>query len=79
MTDSVISSLNRIEGQVRGVKKMYESGRDCEQLAQQISAIQKALTRVGMTLLMDEAVECVERRRNKKDIEKVMESLVKIA
>lgn len=79
MTDTVVSSLNRIEGQVRGVKKMYEEKRSCEQIAQQISAIQKALTRVGMSILTEEAVECVERRRNKKDIEKVMESLVKIA
>jgi len=58
---------------------MYEEGRSCEQIAQQISAVQKALTRVGVSILTDKAVECVEQKKGKHEVEKVMESLVKIA
>lgn len=79
MTDSLISALNRIEGQVRGIKKMYQEGRDCEQIVQQIAAIQSALKRVGKELLGAEANTCVEAAENKKKIASIVESLLKIS
>ena len=79
MADIVVSSLNRIEGQVRGIKRMYEEERDCEQIAQQIAAIQKALAKVGKTILTDEAVRCMKKKGAKKEMEKIMDSLVKIS
>jgi len=79
MTDLIISALNRIEGQVRGIKKMYQEGRDCEQIVQQIAAIQSALKRVGKELLGAEANTCVEAAENKKKIASIVESLLKIS
>jgi CsoR family transcriptional regulator, copper-sensing transcriptional repressor len=79
MADNISSSLNRIEGQVRGVKRMYEEGRDCEQITQQISAIQKALTRVGKTILTSEAVKCSKGQNSEKEMERILENLLKIA
>ena len=76
--DQIISSLNRIEGQVRGIKKMYQEGRDCEKIAQQISAIQSALTSVGKQLLTDEALKCIKSNSSRKEIEKVINSAMKI-
>ena len=76
--DKIVSSLNRIEGQVRGVKKMYTEGRDCEKISQQISAIQSALTSVGKSLLTDEALKCAESSNPRKDMEKVISSAMKI-
>ena len=78
MVDAVISALNRIEGQVRGVKKMYEEGRECEKIAQQITAIQSALSSVGKHLLTEEMVACVKNSAPRKDVEKVIESALKI-
>lgn len=77
--DSIASALNRIEGQVRGVKKMYEEARDCEQIVQQISAIQSALKRVGKEMLTDEAVKCAKGGSERKKFERVIESAVKIS
>jgi CsoR family transcriptional regulator, copper-sensing transcriptional repressor len=79
MADTIVSSLNRVEGQVRGIRRMYEEGRDCEQIAQQISAIQKALTRIGKTILTDEAVGCMKKPNSKRELERVLDSLVKIS
>ena len=76
--DTVVSALNRIEGQVRGIRKMYQEGRDCEQIAQQISAIQSALRRVGKELLTAEASRCTEKNEDKKKLINMMESLLKI-
>lgn len=79
MTDTLISALNRIEGQVRGIKKMYQEGRDCEQIVQQIAAIQSALKRVGKELLSAEANTCVEAEEQKKKLSSIVESLLKIS
>lgn len=77
--DTVTSALNRIEGQVRGVKKMYEEHRECEAIVQQISAIQSALKRVGGEMLTDEAVKCAKGGSERKKFERVIESAVKIS
>ena len=78
MVDTLISALNRIEGQVRGVKKMYQEGRECEQIAQQIAAIQSALKRVGKELLRVEADKCVEEGEKRKRLSQIVDSLLKI-
>jgi len=77
--DKITSALNRIEGQVRGIKKMYQEGRDCEQISQQIAAVQSAMKRVGKEILTDEAVRCVKEGSDRKSIEKVIGSLLKIS
>ena len=77
--DSMESALNRIEGQVRGIKKMYQEERSCEQIAQQIAAVKSALTRVGKELLTSEAVKCMKKPGGKRDLEKVIGSLLKIS
>ena len=75
----LVSSLNRIEGQVRGIKKMILEGRDCEAIAQQISAVKSALTRIGQLVLTDEAIGCVGEGESATQLKKVLGSLVKIS
>lgn len=41
----VLARLRRAEGQVRGVAAMVEREDDCEQVAQQLAAVRKALDR----------------------------------
>jgi DNA-binding FrmR family transcriptional regulator len=77
--DKIVSSLNRIEGQVRGIRKMYEERRDCEAIAQQIAAAQSALKRVGKEMLTDEAVKCGKTSSSRRQMEKVINSVAKIS
>lgn len=42
--------LNRIEGQIRGLKKMVEEGRPCVEVLTQLASVQEALR--GLTKLM---------------------------
>ena len=51
--------LSRIEGQVRGVRKMVDEDRYCIDVLTQISAIQAALDKVALGLLDDHAHSCV--------------------
>ena len=43
----VINRLRRIEGQVRGLQRMIDEGRDCAEVVTQIAAARAALDRLG--------------------------------
>ncbi|NCB73509.1 MAG: CsoR family transcriptional regulator [Clostridia bacterium] len=53
--------LNRIEGQVRGVRKMLEDEAYCTDILTQISAIQAALNAFNKELLANHIKSCVVR------------------
>ena len=55
----LISRLNRIEGQVRGVRKMVEDDRYCVDILTQVSAIQSALNAFTKELLSQHIRTCV--------------------
>ena len=57
----LLSRINRIEGQVRGIGKMVEQDRYCVDVLTQIAAIRAALDSVAMNLLEDHAHGCVAR------------------
>lgn len=55
----MIHRLNRIEGQVRGVKAMVEDNRYCVDILTQVSAIQSALNSFSKCLLSEHIKSCV--------------------
>ena len=55
----LVTRLNRIEGQVRGVKKMVEEERYCVDILTQVSAIQAALNAFNKKLLSNHIHTCV--------------------
>lgn len=55
----ILKSLNRIEGQVRGVARMVEEDQYCVDVLTQISAIMSAARRVGLLVLEDHIRGCV--------------------
>lgn len=50
-SDDVLLRLRRIEGQVRGVQRMVEEGRDCREIVTQVAAIKSALSSVNSVVL----------------------------
>ena len=57
--DQLLTRLNRIEGQIRGVRGMIEEDRYCIDVLTQISAAQAALDKVALGLLDAHAHHCV--------------------
>jgi len=49
--ESLVKRLKRIEGQVRGIQKMIEQGRDCESIVTQLGAVRSAIDGVGGLIL----------------------------
>ncbi|MFC4768616.1 metal-sensitive transcriptional regulator [Effusibacillus consociatus] len=72
----LISRLNRIEGQIRGVKGMIEKDTYCDDVLNQIAAIQSALNSVGKLLLTSHMKSCVVERIQEGDHE-VIDELMK--
>lgn len=55
----LIHRLNRIEGQVRGVRKMVEANAYCTDILTQVSAISAALNAFNRELLANHIRTCV--------------------
>lgn len=60
-TKDLINRLNRIEGQVRGIKGMVERGAYCTDIITQVSAISAALSSFNKKLLEAHIETCVTR------------------
>lgn len=75
----VIARLRRIEGQVAGLIQMIEAGRSCEDIAQQMSAVRRAMDKVFLRMMTCSVMECVEGGdpAQKKDLERVAAILSK--
>ncbi len=55
----VIDRLSRIEGHVKGIKKMVDEDRDCPDLLHQIAAVKAALNKTGALILEDHIESCM--------------------
>lgn len=67
---SMINRLSRIEGQVRGIKKMVESDAYCPDILIQVSAVNAALNSFNKVLLAEHIRTCVTEdiREGKEEI-----------
>lgn len=70
--------LNRIEGQIRGIKGMIEKDTYCDDVITQLSATQSALNSVAKILLEGHLKGCVVDRLSEGDEEVIDELLVTI-
>lgn len=55
----LITRLNRIEGQIRGIKNMVDEERYCVDILMQVSAVQSALNSFNKVLLTSHIKSCV--------------------
>lgn len=55
----LISRLNRIEGQVRGIKGMVESNIYCDDILNQVASVQAAMRSFSKVLLESHMKSCI--------------------
>lgn len=75
---NLITRLNRVEGQVRGIKGMIEKDVYCDDIITQLAATQSALNSVAKLLLEGHMKSCVLERIQQGDTEVLDEVLVTI-
>ncbi|WP_276330142.1 MULTISPECIES: metal-sensitive transcriptional regulator [Brevibacillus] len=76
--NNMILRLNRIEGQVRGIKGMIEKDTYCDDVLNQIASVQSALNGVGKLLLEHHMKSCVMERIQEGDTEVLKELMTSI-
>ena len=58
---NIINRLNRIEGQVKGIRKMVEEEQSCAEVMMQIAAVKAAVNRVGTVMFETHFRDCLEK------------------
>ncbi|MFZ5437955.1 MAG: metal-sensitive transcriptional regulator [Patescibacteria group bacterium] len=56
--DPIVAQLNRINGQIEGIARMYQDERACVDIVRQVIAVRSSLGRVARDLLTSEAKKC---------------------
>ncbi|MFG2596203.1 metal-sensitive transcriptional regulator [Streptomyces sp. NPDC048462] len=56
---SVLNRLKRAQGQIAGIVKMIEDGRDCEDVITQLAAVSRALDRAGFAIIATGLQQCM--------------------
>lgn len=56
---SVLNRLRRAQGQISGVIRMIEEGRDCEDVVTQLAAASRALDRAGFAIIATGMQQCM--------------------
>lgn len=81
----LINRLRRVEGQSRGLQRMIETGRSCEEIFTQLAATKAALDRVGVLLISLKMRECLVEEAGSDEVaspaavEKALEAFLKYA
>lgn len=74
----LIKRLKRIEGQIRGLQKMIEAGRDCEEIITLYASINGALKGAGFLIVKFYLNDCLNKNYGSIDkVEKDMEKIIK--
>ena len=55
----VVNRLKRAQGQLAGVLRMIEEGRDCEDIVTQLAAVSRALDRAGFAVVASGMRQCL--------------------
>ncbi len=78
--------MSRIEGQIKGIKRMVEEGRYCVEVLGQISAVHEALRGVGKLIMRNYLENCVtsslrsgKRNKAKETYAELMDVIYKFA
>jgi DNA-binding FrmR family transcriptional regulator len=56
---SLVTRLNRIEGQIRGIRRMVQEPRMCIEILQQLAAAEAALNRISLAVFKHHVDVCI--------------------
>lgn len=73
--EAVSKRLKKIEGQIRGIQKMVEEDKPCEDILVQIGAAKSALHKTGQIILEGHLQHCVSDAVRAGDAEAVLKKL----
>jgi DNA-binding FrmR family transcriptional regulator len=70
----LVNRLRRIEGQIRGLQRLLEEGKSCQEVLVQLAAARSALDEVGKRVIASGMKDCLENYRD--DCEKAVKAAI---
>ncbi len=74
----IVSRLSKAKGQLAGITSMYEDGRYCIDILDQLAAARAAIDAVGLILMQDHINACVRDAINHDDTDEKVTELVTV-
>jgi len=56
---AVVNRLRRAQGQIGGILRMIEEGRECQDIVTQLAAVNHALDRAGFSIISTSLKQCL--------------------
>jgi len=75
----VVNRIKRARGQLDGVLRMLEEGRDCEEVVTQLAAVSKALDRAGFAIIASGLQQCLSSEDAETDVKKMEKLFLSLA
>ncbi|NBX02881.1 MAG: metal resistance protein [Alphaproteobacteria bacterium] len=72
--DDIARRLKRADGHLRSIIQMIDDGKPCVEIAQQLHAVEKAITQAKRTLIQDHIDHCLEHALEKPSSKKTASS-----
>ncbi|MDK2918424.1 MAG: CsoR family transcriptional regulator, copper-sensing transcriptional repressor [Candidatus Petromonas sp.] len=74
--EAILKRLKRIEGQVKGIYKMVNEDRYCNDILIQIAAVRSAINKVGGIVLENHLKGCIKNSLHNNDEDEVIDELI---
>ena len=78
-TKTAITRLRRAEGQLGGVIRMLESGRDCKDVVTQLAAVSRALDKAGFSVVASGLKQCLTDGESSLDVAEMEKLFLSLA
>ncbi|MDP9164671.1 MAG: metal-sensitive transcriptional regulator [Actinomycetota bacterium] len=79
VTKTAISRLRRAEGQIGGVIRMLEQGRDCRDVVTQLAAVSRALDKAGFSVVASGLRQCLATENSELDVAEMEKLFLSLA
>jgi len=78
-TKTAIARLRRAEGQIGGVIRMLEQGRDCKDVVTQLAAVSRALDKAGFSVVASGLKQCLADPESDLDVAEMEKLFLSLA
>ncbi|MDP5026409.1 MAG: metal-sensitive transcriptional regulator [Aquiluna sp.] len=77
--EAVKKRLARAQGQLGGIQKMLEEGRECTDVLMQLSAAQSAISRAAFALITTGITHCATDEQGQEDLRKLEKAFLSLS
>jgi CsoR family transcriptional regulator, copper-sensing transcriptional repressor len=74
----LVHRLRRIEGQIRGLQRMVEDGRQCGDILTQVLAVRSSLDQVALQVFNEQIDHCLDPHAIDADTRRILQESVRL-